>query len=57
VELSAAVAGAVKRPLSSAWAWDQLDAAVDISPLIAVSNALWAFRTRVPAGFFGFSYR
>jgi len=57
VELSAAVAGAVKRPLSSAWAWDQLAAAVDISPLIAVSNALWAFRTRVPAGFFGFSYR
>jgi phage terminase large subunit-like protein len=57
VELSAAVAGAVKRPLSSAWAWDQLAAAVDISPLIAVSNALWAFRTRVPAGFFGFDYR
>lgn len=42
-ELEAAVAGAVKRPLSTAWAWDQLAATVDISPLIGASNALWAY--------------
>ena len=48
VDLSAAVAGAVKRPLSSAWAWDQLAAEADISPLIGVSNGLWGYRTRVP---------
>jgi hypothetical protein len=41
--LTAAVAGAVKRPLSTAWAWDQMAAAVDLSPLVAVSNALWGF--------------
>lgn len=45
-ELDAAVAGAVKRSLASTWAWDQLAASVDISPLIAVSNALWGFTTR-----------
>lgn len=55
--LSTAVAGAVKRPLSTAFAWDQLAAPVDISPLIAVSNALWAFRSRIQPAFFGFSYR
>lgn len=43
-DLSTAVAGAVKRPLSTAFAWDQLAASVDISPLIGVSNALWGFR-------------
>lgn len=42
--LTAAVAGAIKRPLSTAFAWDQLAATVDISPLIGVSNALWGFR-------------
>lgn len=47
-ELTAAVAGAVKRPLTSTWAWDQLAAAVDITPLIACSNALWGYTTRKP---------
>lgn len=42
--LTTAVAGAVKRSLSTAFAWDQLAATVDISPLIGVSNALWGFR-------------
>lgn len=42
--LTTAVAGALKRPLSTAFAWDQLAASVDISPLIGVSNALWGFR-------------
>jgi len=45
-ELTAAVAAAVKRNLAGQWAWDQMAATVDISPLIAVSNALWGFRTR-----------
>lgn len=44
-ELTAAVAGAVKRPLSTQWAWDQLAASVDITPVIACSNALWGYRT------------
>jgi DNA polymerase III delta prime subunit len=47
-ELTAAVAGAVKRPLTSQWAWDQLAAAVDITPVIACSNALWGYMTRPP---------
>ena len=48
-ELAAAVAGAVKRPLGSAWAWDQKASSVDITPLLAVSNALWGYSTREPA--------
>jgi phage terminase large subunit-like protein len=51
-ELNTAVAGAVKRPLSTAFAWDQLAAAVDLSPLIGVSNALWGFRASA-SGFNG----
>jgi len=42
--LTTAVAGALKRPLSTTFAWDQMAATVDISPLIGVSNALWGFR-------------
>jgi hypothetical protein len=45
-DLDAAVAAAVKRKLGAAWAWDQMAAAVDISPLIAVTNALWGYATR-----------
>lgn len=48
-ELTDAVAGAVKRTLGSAWAWDQLAAVVDITPVIACSNALWGYVTRAPA--------
>jgi hypothetical protein len=48
-ELTDAVAGAVKRNLSATWAWDQLAAAVDITPVIGCSNALWAYMTRAPA--------
>jgi hypothetical protein len=46
-ELTAAVAAALKRPLSAAWAWDQIAASGDITPVIGVSNALWGFATRV----------
>jgi hypothetical protein len=45
-ELATAVAGAVKRPLGTAWAWDQMASSVDITPLLAVSNALWGYSTR-----------
>lgn len=45
-DLTAAVAGAVKRSLTSQWAWDQMAASVDITPVIACSNALWGYQTR-----------
>jgi hypothetical protein len=41
--LTAAVAGALTRPLSDAWAWDRKASAVDISPLVAASLAVWGF--------------
>jgi hypothetical protein len=41
-ELSAAIRGAVKRPLSDAWAWSRKSSVVDISPLVAGTLALWA---------------
>lgn len=40
-ELSAAVMGAVKRPLGDAWAWSRKGSAVDISPLVAATLAAW----------------
>lgn len=40
-DLSAAVKGAVKRPLGEAWAWSRKSSAVDISPLVACTLALW----------------
>lgn len=39
--LSAAVAGAIKRPLADAWAWNRRGVSVVISPLVAVSLAAW----------------
>lgn len=42
-ELGAAVAGAVKRSLGDGSAWDRKNAAVDITPLVAVTNANWGF--------------
>jgi hypothetical protein len=41
LELSAAIAGAVKRPLGDSWAWSRKNSAIDISPLVAVTLALW----------------
>ncbi len=58
-ELTAAVAAALKRPLSAAWAWDQIAASGDITPVIGASNALWGYATRAPVieqPFFG-TYR
>jgi hypothetical protein len=40
-ELRQAVKGATKRRLGDAWAWDRRDATVDISPLVAVTLAVW----------------
>lgn len=44
--LDAALAGAAKRKLGEAWAWDRLGVDVDISPLVAVTLARWAYATR-----------
>jgi len=44
-ELSVAVSGAVKRPLGDAWAWSRRSSAIDISPLVACTLALWGLQT------------
>ncbi|HEY9375278.1 terminase [Streptomyces sp.] len=44
--LSGALSGAGKRPLGDAWAWDRRGVSVDISPLVAVTLARWAWVTR-----------
>jgi phage terminase large subunit-like protein len=40
-ELEGAVRGAAKRPLGDAWAWSRKHSAVDISPLVSCTLALW----------------
>jgi hypothetical protein len=45
LELEGAVAGAVKRPLGDAWAWSRKSSAVDISPLVSITLALWGLQT------------
>jgi hypothetical protein len=44
--LSAAVRGATQRPLGGAWAWNRKTSAVDISPLVACTLALGAYRVK-----------
>lgn len=44
--LTAALAGALKRPLADAWAWDRRSVSVDISPLVVVTSARWGFMQR-----------
>ncbi|WP_406527371.1 terminase [Streptomyces sp. I8-5] len=46
-ELKSAVAGADKRELADLWAWDKRNSSVDISPLVAVTNAVWGYRKQV----------
>lgn len=41
--LNAAVAGAVKRRLGDRWAWDRKNSAVDITVLVAATNALYGY--------------
>jgi hypothetical protein len=45
-ELTSAVAGAVTRMIGDAKAWDRRTPAVDITPLVAATNALWGYVTR-----------
>jgi hypothetical protein len=45
-ELTAAIRGAVKRPLGDAWAWSRKNSSVDISPLVACTLALWGSETQ-----------
>jgi hypothetical protein len=40
-EMQAAVKGAIRRDLGDAWAWSRKSSAVDISPLVAGTLALW----------------
>lgn len=42
-EMSAAIKGAVQRPLGDAWAWSRKNSTIDISPLVASTLALWGF--------------
>lgn len=44
IPLTNAVAGADKRNLAEMWAWDKRNSSVDISPLVAATNAAWGFR-------------
>jgi len=44
-ELTAAVAGAVKRDVGGSWAWARRDIAVDVTPLASVSLALFGHCT------------
>lgn len=50
--LNVALAAARKRPLGDAWAWHRKDASADISPLVAVTLALWgqSRQKRAPSG-------
>lgn len=41
--LAAALAGAKKREVGDAWAWARKSDGVDISPLVAATNALWGW--------------
>jgi hypothetical protein len=44
--LTSAVAGAGKRTLGDAWAWDRKNATVDLCPLEASTFAAWGFVSR-----------
>ena len=46
--LSVALGGAASRPLSDSWAWARRGAHVDISPLVAVTLALWGHAENAP---------
>jgi hypothetical protein len=48
-QLSAAVAGARRRPLGEAWAWTRKDTSVDLSPLVGATLALWKLSQPVEA--------
>lgn len=41
--LTSAVSGAVKRDVADLWAWDKRNSSIDISPLVATTNAHWGY--------------
>ncbi|MFO7164872.1 MAG: hypothetical protein DIU75_016205 [Mycolicibacterium hassiacum] len=45
-QLTEAIRGAKTRPLGDAWAWGRRGSSSDISPLVAVTLAKWAYETR-----------
>jgi hypothetical protein len=47
-ELVSALKGAKKAPRGDAWAWSRKNSTVDITPLVAVTLALWASVTSPP---------
>ena len=49
-ELTAALTGAVRRPVGDAYAWSRRSSAVDISPLCAVTLAVWGVLSRSERG-------
>ncbi|YCK35162.1 hypothetical protein ACNF49_14065 [Actinomadura sp. ATCC 39365] len=46
--VNTALAGAEKRTLGDAWAWARRGVHVDISPLVALTLALWGYETAPP---------
>lgn len=48
--LDSAVAAAAKRQSGDAWAWGRKGTAVDISPLVAITLAVWGAATIQPGG-------
>jgi hypothetical protein len=47
-ELTAAVRGAQTRPLGDSWLWSRRASAVNIAPLVSVTNAFWGLATIEP---------
>lgn len=47
VDLTTAVANAEKRELADLWAWSRKNSSTDITPLVAVTNAVWGHRQSV----------
>ncbi|MFD8531520.1 hypothetical protein ACFV0L_29280 [Streptosporangium canum] len=45
-EVTDAIRGAKTRPLGDSWAWARRVSSVDISPLVAITLARWAYETR-----------
>lgn len=45
-EVTAAIRGAVKRPLGDSWAWSRKSSGVDISPLVTLTLAHWGVISR-----------
>lgn len=55
-EIVNALRGCQRRPLGDAWAWSRKSSAVDISPLVAGTLAVWAASTVVTSDVFAMSW-